>query len=203
MELIRSDPDSYNLGFPPLVRFRGHKGPIRSLERIEEYTEARFATPELDGLVDSNLLWLAGLPGHVRPLHRLEAQGLSIAVTEEARMHMLWSSHCVHLMPLDRVLIDYSRFRMCFCEQPSMYGAALGILLSYVQLVAFESDLRIAKSAGLIPDDIRLEDWTNFTTVVLRTVDDQNLRRLLPLRWQYGLLRLGTSCIPDTLLTID
>ena len=183
------------MAFPPLVRFRGHQGPIRANQARDEYLQARFATPELDSLRD-NSLWLAGLPGHIRPLHRLEAQGLEIVVTEEARMHMIWSSHRIHLMPLDRVLIDYSRFRLCFCEpskpRPSLYGAALGLLLSYIQLIAFDSDLRIAQRSGLIPDDIKFERWTIFTTAVMRTVVDRDLRSILPPRWDFGLLRLGT-----------
>ena len=91
---------------------------------------------------------------------------------------------------LDRVLIDYSRFRICFCEpskpQLSLYGAALGLLLSYIQLIAFDSDLRIAQRSGLVPDDIKFEQWTNFTTAVMRTIVGQDLRNILPPRWDFA-----------------
>ena len=149
----------------------------------------------MDQFLKDHFLWVAGLPGHVRPLHRLEAQGVAFVITEEARMHLIWSSRRVHLMPLDRTLMDYSRFRICFCEpsktQESQYGAALGLLLSYVQLVVFESDLRLAQKSGLIREDLTIEQWTSFTTDIMRNVHERSLDQLIPPRWNFGLLRLG------------
>ena len=110
-------------------------------------------------------------------------------------------------MPLDRMLIDYSRFRLCFCEpdsfDPSLYGAALGLLLSYVQLVAFDSDLRIAQKTGLIPEGIELDQWTNFTTAVMRTVEEKNLDTMIPPRWDFGLLRLGRVSRMRSISSVD
>lgn len=44
-------------------------------------------------------------------------------------------------------------------EELSLYGCALGFLLSYVALVAHESDYRIAMELGLLPDDLKWPHW--------------------------------------------
>jgi hypothetical protein len=160
-----------------------------------EYLKLRLDTNHLDNVVD--LLWLAGLRGKVRPLHRWIALNIRITITETARMHLLWRPSQIFLMPLEPALFNYATFKSVICnadatpaEKQHMYSAALGLLLTYTKLILYESDLRLAQHPdyGLLPAHITYKQWVAFSSAII--AHNQAHHSQLPGRYHYGELRL-------------
>lgn len=69
------------------------------------------------------------------------------------------------------------------------YRCACGLLLSYAWLVAYQSDLRIAKKIGLLPEHVEWRAWTTFMGSFLERVNFETLDFVAE-RYKFGELRL-------------
>ncbi len=132
-------------------------------------------------------LWLAGLAKPARSLQEHVMLGRQIVVTEQTDLHMVWHGSKVYVKPLPEFLLCHSIWEQNLCQYPELYRCGLGILFSYIQLVRAKSDLRVAHSSGLLPDEISWEQWTRFCRVVHQKVSTQTIDP----RYQYGELRLA------------
>lgn len=140
-------------------------------------------------------LWLAGPDSPAKPLHGQIAAGRNIVVTEKADMHLVWHSSTVWIKPLPEYLLCHNIWTSYVCNQPDLYGSALGFLWSYIWLVRSKSDLRIAHGMSLLPSDVSWERWIAICRAVMRNTkhDTVNVRylhgelRLWNLNWIYRL----------------
>lgn len=149
-------------------------------------------------------LWLAGLERPARPLHRQVAIGRDIIVTEEADLHLLWTENRIYVKPLPDFLlsraawqemIDYQPDRLDKRSQPNdtattLHEKASGLLLSYLWLIEYRSDLKLAKDKGLIHESIDWEKWTKFSRSVANNLDFRDLNGI-NIRYRHGEMRLS------------
>ncbi|KAH6843255.1 hypothetical protein B0I37DRAFT_215091 [Chaetomium sp. MPI-CAGE-AT-0009] len=76
------------------------------------------------------------------------------------------------------------------CERRRLRQCAMGFLLSYVALIAHESDFRIATEKGLIPSQVTWPSWRKFVREVLLK-SQENMWSEVAERFIYGELRLN------------
>ena len=132
------------------------------------------------------LLWFAGRRGNhrIRPLHWHRLVRRSIIITEQADLHLIWYNDQIYIKPLPHFLLSHGFFARYICTS-SVYPDACGFLQSYLRLVKYESDYRIAVELGLLPGDVSWAQWSAFAAEV-RPVDLMEVSR----RYEYGELRL-------------
>jgi hypothetical protein len=116
--------------------------------------------------------------------------GRKIIITEDPNEHLVWHETRIFIKPLPIFLVDLDCWTRKICKNKQLYEAACGFLLSYAWLVRYESDLRIAREKGLVPDFIHWATWTEFMSEFLEHIDLQSLGGVSP-RYQYGELRLS------------
>ncbi|KAK4199788.1 hypothetical protein QBC40DRAFT_201887 [Triangularia verruculosa] len=161
----------------------------------------------LHGII--HLLWLAGRPVPPRPRHYQLALGREITVIERMEAHLVWGSGRIYLKPLPRYLLNpafWANYLSCNqsltqppeipqshpCGHPPLKKCALGFLLSYVALIAYENDFAIAKDKRLIPAEITWPQWRQLVREILAGGDGANrLFAHVNPRFIYGELRLN------------
>ena len=140
-----------------------------------------------------------------RPLHAQLSMNRSIMLTEQFDMHLLWQDQRIFLKPLPRYLLRpsfWQRHLVCSstcscrvregaksssdCATTHLRSVAAGFLLSWVSLIQYESDLRIAQAAYLVPSDL---SWAFWHSLVLQLICFQD-HPGLHYRWLYGELRM-------------
>lgn len=135
-------------------------------------------------------LWLAGLPKSARPLHHQLLMERDVIMTERADLHLTWTEKRLFLKRLPEYLMDYTTWKNTLCQEKTIFMEASGLLLSYMWLIASQSDLRIAHDAGLLPREITWSLWTRFSRACLTGLDHKLLTTVSP-RYVYGELRLS------------
>ncbi|OIW26425.1 hypothetical protein CONLIGDRAFT_655892 [Coniochaeta ligniaria NRRL 30616] len=151
------------------------------------FLEIDLKTPKLNVLHSS--LWLAGLPRPARPLHRQRRLFRTIYLTELPDEHMVWDKNAMFVKPCPPYLLDHDHWQKSLCPDESLFRSACGLLLSYVWLVSYPSDFRIAKETGVIPDAVTWEAWTALARDLLRRLESGRLQ--IDRRYRYGELRLS------------
>ena len=126
-------------------------------------------------------LWFAGRPGHIRALHCHRMIERSIIVAEQTDLHLVWYNQKIYVKPLPPFLLCYDFYSRHICPSP-FYADACGLLQTYVKLIQYESDHRIAVELGLLPEGISWAQWSAFAIQVKPAVVSK--------RYEYGELRL-------------
>ncbi|KAK4034965.1 hypothetical protein C8A01DRAFT_48739 [Parachaetomium inaequale] len=85
------------------------------------------------------------------------------------------------------------------CDRRRLRRCAMGFLLSYVALVAHESDFRIAAEKGLIPSQVQWPCWRKFVREVLHK-SQENMWSEVADRFIYGELRLNRLNLIEVVL---
>jgi hypothetical protein len=169
--------------------FINAKGRIfESKDAIESSLLADLDLSRLNQIHD--LLWWAGRPLPARPLHRQLMLGRQILITEQLDMHLLRTKSRIFLKPIPLLLLNHDLWTLHISNSKELHRNACGLLLSYVWLVRYQSDLQIAKKAGWLPEAIMMEAWHQFITSFLEHVDPNTLEKVNK-RFTYGELRLN------------
>lgn len=141
-------------------------------------------------------LWVAGRPMPPRSLYYQQAVRRNIVVHERMDLHLVWYEDRIFLKPVPTYLLYeefWAEFLTCNsgCVGACMHGhlrkLANGFLLSYVSLIAYKNDLRIAKSHNLVPEDLAWEQWRQFSMEMLSLQRKRDVNE----RYYYGELRLS------------
>lgn len=149
---------------------------------INELSVAR-----LNGIHDH--LWLAGLERPARCLHQQIAIRRRIVITETVGLHLLWTNDDIYIKPLPGFLLTPS-FWEEVQARPDLKEQAAGLLLSYLWLVCYPSDLRIAHEHGLLPPSL---DWVRWSETVESIAEHLSIDTFegINMRYRFGELRLG------------
>jgi len=132
---------------------------------------------------------------NINPLHAQKVRGRDIIVTEDPRLHLVWTHDRIFIKPLPRYLLSHAFWDHFLCSESSpltsdrirIYGAALGYLRTYVMLIQSESDFWIAQKEEyhLVPANISWEKFCDFIAQLV-TINDIDVSG----RYSYGELRL-------------
>ena len=141
-------------------------------------------------------LWLAGRPQPARPLHR-QLMAREIVITEQFDLHLVWRRSRLYIKPLPSYLLDRSFWETYLVREETepdkrergrvVRENACGFLLSYVWLIRYESDMRLARDKNLVPK-IAWNDWRRFTDSFLQRVNAETLD-MVNKRFHHGELR--------------
>lgn len=151
----------------------------------------------LDKLYSS--LWLAGLAKPARPIHRQRLLGRAIVITEDPNEHLVWFERQIFMKPLPAFLFSHSFWTTWLCADEHLYNAACGLLVSYVWLIIYPSDLKIAQEANLLPSTITFDAWSKFVAEFINHIPPLLLggggggggHEHIHRRYYYGELRLS------------
>lgn len=86
------------------------------------------------------------------------------------------------IFPPSEIIIEDSA-----CETCGISRCALGFIQSYASLISYESDLRIAKDANLVPEALEWPDWRRLVEELLTPTNKRKVNK----RYVYGELRLS------------
>jgi hypothetical protein len=145
-------------------------------------------------------LWLAGRPVPPRPLHHQLLLGRDIFVSERIDLHLVWGGGRIFVKPIPRYLLNPDFWSAHLSSQAHgnrthLRQCAMGFLLSYVALIAYESDFRIATDKGLIPPSMSWSRWRRFVREMLHaqgeSKGENHLWGDVAERFIYGELRLN------------
>lgn len=170
--------------------------PAIPLAEIEDFLQRELATPILDELYNVLHIFARKLGSNIDALHVQNFKGRRIVPVENPRFHLIRQEKSVFIKPIPVCLLNYDFWtqylasdlhtaRVMPSESDSYRAMALGFLGSYSHLIQHQSDLRIAKEHGLIPEDTTWADWVKFICG-FRLLDDENVSR----RYHYGQIRL-------------
>nr|OQO27563.1 hypothetical protein B0A51_04476 [Rachicladosporium sp. CCFEE 5018] len=177
----------------------GHPDVLLSHDAVDRFVDDEMGTRELDALAP--YLWLVTKKAstNVDALHRQGIKQRRITVTEDPKLHLVWTVDRVFIKPIPTCLLSYNFWdrylspRTDPVKAQTIYQAphlprqvALGFLRSYALLIRHKSDLRIAKAEGLVPDDISWNAWARFI-VHFRYIADEEVST----RHHYGQMRLS------------
>ncbi|KAL4909592.1 hypothetical protein BDW74DRAFT_174793 [Aspergillus multicolor] len=151
-------------------------------------------------------LWFAKSLSPPQPLSTIISLSHKITLDENGGTHMVWVDRThIHLKPFPRYLLDsrfWSAYLVCShqcategrgveaeCPHESLYKDALGFLFSYLTLIRFESDFRIAQDHALLPPDLTWESWRSLAQQSLQSgcINSSNMNP----RYTFGALRLS------------
>ncbi|KAI1661170.1 hypothetical protein F4813DRAFT_219719 [Daldinia decipiens] len=132
-------------------------------------------------------LWMCGRPMPPRPLHYQILLSRDIAISENPELHLVWSKNRIFLKPIPPYLFEPDFWAAHIIQDDELTKCARGYLFTYTALIAYQSDFRIAKEKGLLPDYIKWETWKDFAKEILQGHDYGSVNP----RYWYGELRLS------------
>lgn len=162
--------------------------------KIQEFLQKEFLLRDLEDI--SKHLWMMSKQDskNISPLHRQKVKNREIIITEDPRLHLVWYHDRIFIKPLPKYLLSHRFWQshLSFkipltAEQKSLRRAVLGYLRTYVYLVRYESDFRIALSENLqlIPKDVSFLKFSDFIAQ-LESITDREVSG----RYAYGEIRL-------------
>jgi len=167
---------------------RKFKKPSDDLDSFLEYD---LSVQHLDNLGKG--LWFAAYPGDLDPpraLSTLLSEEIQIRTTRNVEWHLVYTTEKIWIKALPRYVLSAS-FYDCYLSPSEPHSAALGLLHTYLALIATELDFAIARGANLVPPDVAWEDWMKLTHRVLADYPDDEISVHLSKRYQYGELSLS------------
>ena len=181
--------DDYSVNVMPLTDIsQAHTGTSLS-ESIYQALQKELDLSRLNIIHDA--LWWAGRQVPARQLHRQRMLGRELVIAERTDLHLVTSRSGIYTKPLPLYLLSHSFWETYLCGNLSLHQSAQGLLFSYVWLVRHESDLRIAKEAGLLPKWFSWRDWLSFAKVLCNNKSSKNAIAQANKRFAYGELRLN------------
>lgn len=123
-----------------------------------------------------------------------------IFITERIDLHMVYHWNQLYIKPLPVWLLIPSVWKDHLCNSSDNFPAAIGFLLSYMHLIRYESDYRIAKEKSLLPEGLSWKDWVKLANEL------RNNKATPHERFRYGMLSLGRlnlicRCVNFSLIT--
>jgi hypothetical protein len=178
----------------PLGSLPGYRsGSLTEKAHIRNFLQEEFYCRDLERMAPH--LWIMSTfsSANINSLHRQRVKDREIVITEDPRLHLVWMHNRVFIKPLPRYLCSHD-FWVAFLDTvpdpdkgdlADVRRAATGFLRTYRYLIRYESDFRIAKEKGLIPEEANWNQFCLFTSA-LQSIEDDEVSQ----RYHYGELRL-------------
>jgi hypothetical protein len=160
---------------------------IRPKRALDEFVQLDLFTPRLDKIYRH--LWLAGEPTPARPLHRQRLLRREIVLTESPDEHLVEDRAVIFVKPLPEYLLSFEFWTTHLSADRDLHQSACGLLLSYVWIVAYHSDMSIAHETHLLPKSLDWAAWKDFVEDFLEHVGTSTPLHVSK-RYNYGELWL-------------
>jgi hypothetical protein len=158
---------------------------------LDEFVKFDLSTPRLDKIY--KYLWLASIASKsvpARPLHRQRVLRREIVLTENPEEHLVEHRAMIFIKPLPEYLLSFEFWDKHLAADTDIRKSACGLLLSYVWIVAYPSDLRIAQETHLLPKSLSWLAWKAFVQDFLEHLGP-NAAFHTSQRYHHGELWLG------------
>jgi hypothetical protein len=180
----------------PITFLPGH--PRISLEdtgQLRCFLAREFETPDLDRMAP--YLWMMSTysSSNINPLHAQKLKGRAVVITENPRLHLVWIHDRIFIKPIPKYLFSHNFWSHFLSRKASRLGperesiqrAARGFLRTYVYLIQYESDFRIAQEhqLQLVPSSVTWEGFSRFMAQAHDILDSE-----VSPRYSYGEMRL-------------
>lgn len=161
---------------------------------------AELSTERLERLYD--MLFLVSNRRNISPLHHQLVKGRQTLITERADLHLVWNYDRIFVKPIPLCLLSHAFWQTHLlaplvahatvghhaARPPSavkVWREAQGFLRTYASLIQHPSDLHLAKTLHLVPNNVDWNTWCRFIDGFAHLKD----RQVAP-RYHYGELRL-------------
>jgi hypothetical protein len=143
---------------------------LQNLQSLLEFLEKEILVTELDNLT-THISTKANASTTISPLHYYRFKAREIYIIEDPGLHLTIIPDRLFLKPIPRYLLSHAFWSTYLLAQPSplvpnsdaLRRTALGFLRTYFfYLIRYESDLRLAKSNGLVPETTTWASWCGF-----------------------------------------
>lgn len=162
---------------------------------VLDLLDREFCSAEL-GRVAPKLWWMSKQDSaSISPLHRQRVKRRTVIVTEDPKLHLVWIHDRIFIKPLPPYIVSFAFWQHHLGDEnmlarplPSrIRKAILGYLRTYLYLIQYESDLRLAQDPGLclIPAGVTWEQFCNFASDLVHITDVD-----VSERYRYGEIRL-------------
>ena len=131
-------------------------------------------------------LWLAGLARPARPIHEQLVMQREIVIAEGADLHLTWRDTRIFIKPLPDYLVNPEAWEHYLLEDAHLYGAAVGLLWSWLWLMRTKSDFHLAHSKHLIPERLSWSHWNTVCRLVVGNIDRESVNP----RYRHGELAI-------------
>ena len=167
---------------------------INQRAKVNDFLKQEFLLKDLDEI--SPYLWMMSKHDSrsISPLHRQKVKGRDIVITEDPRLHLVWHHDRIFIKPLPQYLLSHYFWEAYLCinrhsspEQIILQKSVLGYLRTYIYLIKYESDFRMAidDKLQLIPPDVTFLKFCDFIAPLENLLDVDVAER-----YAYGEIRL-------------
>ncbi|KAH7096075.1 hypothetical protein FB567DRAFT_587351 [Paraphoma chrysanthemicola] len=186
-----------NPTLPASYRKRGSERRLVSIDSndktsVEQYIDSDVDVSRLNCI--HRHLWIAGLPQISRSLHEQTLLRRTIALTDQADLHLVWSGNIIFIKPVPEYLLNHAFWSTHICPSQSLHESARGLLLSYLWLLPSRADFILAIEHQILPPTLQWNAWVTFSASVLALDNPQRLDHATlqhtNSRYLYGELRL-------------
>ncbi|KAL6850687.1 hypothetical protein ACO1O0_007811 [Amphichorda felina] len=170
--------------------------PLKDKHRLWDFLRKEFWAEDLHRIAD-RLWWMSKQDSSsISPIHRQTVKRRTIIITEDPKLHLVWIHDRIFIKPLPKYILSHYFWLDYFCpdtagidsqQQDNIRRAALGYLRTYIHLIRYESDFRMAQDASLrlIPCDVSWEQFCALTSDLSRITDHD-----VSARYHFGEIRL-------------
>ncbi|KAK4162357.1 hypothetical protein QBC43DRAFT_380021 [Cladorrhinum sp. PSN259] len=173
--------------------------PISDRRAVYNFLTEELRSHELEA-ISERLWWMSKVDSrNISPLHRQFVKRRNIVVTEEAKLHLVWTQDQIFIKPIPEYLVSYD-FWSSFLqgagvtngdtevEHTNLRQAALGFLRTYFHLIKHKSDFRIAQRSeiALVPENVSWERFCRFSAA-FGSIQDHEVSG----RYRFGEIRLS------------
>ncbi|KAK8105026.1 hypothetical protein PG999_008385 [Apiospora kogelbergensis] len=138
---------------------------------------AELSTERLERLYD--MLFLVSNRRNISPLHHQLVKGRQTLITERADLHLVWNYDRIFVKPIPLCLLSHAFWQTHLlaplvahatvghhaARPPSavkVWREAQGFLRTYASLIQHPSDLHLAKTLHLVPNNVDWNTWCRF-----------------------------------------
>lgn len=171
---------------------------LQKPDQCRDFLYTDLVSDELEAAAPRLWIMTTQSSANIHALHGQIVNGRRIEITEDPKLHLVWSHDRMLIKPLPRYLLSHTFWTLFLSDKATKLGSsttterirrsALGFMRTYRYLIKHESDFSIAtrNDARLLPLDISWPQYCHFISEFANVLDAD----VCP-RYCYGELRLS------------
>ncbi len=182
---LEDNPTQQNVPGYPNLKIQDHQAVLHFLHQDLQTTELDKRVEHISS--DHNSVQ------DIFPLHQHQFKGREIFINEDPSLQLTIFYDRIFLKPIPRYLLSFdfwndfllSHNQFVDTDRELLQSAAKGFLRAYHYLIRYESDLRIAKQNGLLPEHVTWDSWNAFI-IHFQNISDKEVSP----RYRHGQLQI-------------